>query len=126
MFAQTTSSIYSLVGNTATGIGKQIPSIGQLVVNDMKKSSTTKKRRSKEHSNNEDDSSHYTNGKNQNKNCNKETLSKQNDLIDQPTKSGWKDWWIEPKIEAEVFPTTNTRGKKENQLRYTNEFDSIF
>ena len=40
----------------------------------MKKSSTTKKRRSKEHSNNEDDSSHYTNGKNQNRNCNKENI----------------------------------------------------
>ena len=55
-------------------MGKQAPSIGQLVVNDMKKSTTTKKRRSKEHSNNEDDSTHYSNGKNQNKNCNKENI----------------------------------------------------
>ena len=64
----------SFSGSSGTGIGKQIPSIGQLVVNDMKKSSNNKKRRSKEHSNNEDDSSHYTNGKNQSKNCNKENI----------------------------------------------------
>ena len=54
--------------------GKHIPSIGQLVANDMKKTSGTKKRRSKENANNDDDSAFNMNTKNHNKNCNKENI----------------------------------------------------
>ena len=66
--------LFKSLGTSGTGIGKQVPSIGQLVVNDMKKSNNTKKRRSKEHSNNDDDSTHHSTGRNQNKNCNKENI----------------------------------------------------